>query len=307
MQDADLPQLLRLWEEAGWGVLTTEQWRARHRHAPHGPSRVAVAVAADGTVVGQVTALRTLLNVHGTEVAAARVHGAIVSPDVRRQNSAPLSSHPVLGMLLSLADPLSRDGVAAVYVVPNARMLALLPHLPQAARAGFPLWSRPLGRLPAVPAGYDVDPAVEPGDVDALWERCRGELVCTVRDARTLSWKALFAPVRWEGVRRGGELVAIVTSRRHGDRQWLLEDLLAVDHEARVAAIAAVVRTAHRESAAREIRKVGALAVPALQPALAEAGFAVDDFAFHLLVHRLDDAGPPGDLDPARWYLTPND
>jgi hypothetical protein len=307
MQDDDLPHLLRHWEETGWGVLPADLWRARHRTGPRGPSHVAVAVDEAGSVLGHVTVMRTLLNVRGSGVPAARIHGAVFSADYRRRHTpVALPDHPLLHMLLSLVDPLVRDGVAVLYVVPDKRLMPLVRHLPEVAQTDFPLWSRTLGPAPALPACHEVVPEVAPGAIDALWERCRGDLVCTARDARTLAWKALFAPLRVEGIRRDGELVAIVASRPHGDRQWLLEDLLAVDHRARVAAIASVVRAAVVESAAREIRKVGALAAPILEPALTEVGFSPDDFTFHLLVHRMDDQ-PVEDLDPRGWYLTPND
>jgi Acetyltransferase (GNAT) domain len=307
-RDDELPQLLRLWEEAGWGRLTADQWVARHREGPHGPSSVVVAVDPDGRVLGQLTFLRTAVNLRGRTVPASRMQGAILSPEHRAGGGyASLSRHPVIRMLLHATACARSQGVAVAYGLPHPRMLRVVPYLPGGTTAGFPLWSMPLPAAPRVPAGYHVGPAPEPQDVDALWVRCRSDLTCTVRDARTLFWRAQSAPVEVHSVHRGEELVAVVVSGQHGDRQWLLVDLLAAGREAQVAALASVVGVARERADQVEVRKVGVLAVPGLQSALAEVGFTPDDFTFHLLVVPLSPAWPAGEGAPARWYTTPGD
>jgi hypothetical protein len=308
MKDEELPQVLRLWEEAGWGEVGSEGWAARHRDGPHGPSHLIVAVDGDG-VLGQVTVLRTALNVRGSTERAARVFGVIMSPEFRRRAGyLPLPSHPILRMLTRAIDTAAADGAVAVYALPDNRVMRIASLAARSARTTrFSFWSRPIDRMPAMPASHETVSVVAPEDIDALWLRCRGDLVCTVRDAPTLAWKSLFAPLRIEGVHRHGELVAVVASRGQGDRQWLVEDLLAVDHEARVAALLSVVRAAEEESGAREIRKVGALVAPGLEPALTEGGFAPDDYTFNLFVNPVDPTYPVEKIEPSRWYLSPND
>jgi hypothetical protein len=308
MKDDELPQVLRLWEEAGWGEVSLEEWTARHRDGPGGPSHIIVAVDDDG-VLGQVTVLRTALNVRGATEPVARASGVIMSPDFRRRAGyLPLPSHPVLRMLTCAIDTAAAGGAIAGYALPDKRVMRIAALAARSARTTrFPFWSRPLDAAPVAPAGHEFATAVSADEIDALWARCRGELVCTVRDARTLAWKGLFAPLRIEGVRRDGELVAVVASRAQGDRQWLVEDLLAVDDRAKAAALAAVVRTAQEESGVRELRKVGALVTPGLESASAQTGFAPDDFTFNLLVNPIDRAYPVEEIQPERWYVSPND
>ena len=122
-----------------------------------------------------------------------------------------------------------------------------------------------------------------------------------------MAWKSLFSPLRIQGIARGSELVAIAASRQQGDRQWLVEDLLAVDLEAQAGALASVVAVARLQAAEQEIRKVSALAVPGLERALEQAGFAPDSFTFDLLVSTRGRDDEAADLHPSRWYLSPND
>jgi hypothetical protein len=309
MADDEVPQLLRLWEEAGWGQVPAENWMARHREGPHGPSRVEVAVDHDGSLLGQVTVLRVALNVRGITVPAGRLFGLVMSPRFRKASGyVPLPRHPLRRMLDAAIQGARDEGAVTVYTMPDKRVLRLAPLvMPSAKTARFPFWSRPIHPLPEMVPGHETVPVVTPEDIDAVWARCRPELVCPVRDARTLAWKNLFATLRLEGIARHGELVAIVASRAHGDRQWMVEDLLAVDDDAFRAAITSVVHAAAAESADRELRKVGALVVPSTERAFAGCGFAADDFTFNVLSLPLTATLSAEDVDPARWHLTPND
>jgi hypothetical protein len=308
LREEELPQLLRLWDEAGWGAVSADQWLARHRDGPLGPTRVVVAAEENGTLLGQLSVLPVRLNLRGATLPIARVLGLVMSPTYRRTRGyAGLSRHPVLRMVVAGIQAAAADGAVAAYALPDKRALRVAAlAMPTAQRASFPFWSRPIEPVPAMPPGHDIDDAVLPDDLDELWARCRGDLVCTVRDARALAWKSLFASLHLRGIRRKGTLVAVAASRGHGDRQWLVEDVLAVDEIARAASLAVILRTAREEARQRDIRKVGALAVPALQPALAGFHFVDDAFTFHAFVQPLQEC-PPSAVDPVRWYLTPDD
>ena len=154
----ELPQVLAMWHEAGWGQLGADEWSARHRTGPHAASQVTVAVDPQGRVLGQLTMLRTALNVRGRSTTAARIHGVIMSPEYRRRNGhTALVQHPLLRMLRFALAGVRTDGVVTVFTVPNPRMLPLAAHLPAATRSHFRLWSRPLDGAPSLPAGRPRD------------------------------------------------------------------------------------------------------------------------------------------------------
>ena len=83
-EDGDLPGLLRLWEEAGWGTLAPEQWREWFVNGPQGPSLVTVGVDGRGEVAAQEMFAPSRAVVGGREVRALRFSAPIVSEEARR-------------------------------------------------------------------------------------------------------------------------------------------------------------------------------------------------------------------------------
>src|ERR1044071_6194688 len=82
-EDDDLPGLLRLWEEAGWGTLAPEQWRAWFVDGPPGPSLVTAGVDGRGEVAAQEMFAPSRAVVGGREVRALRVSAPIVREALR--------------------------------------------------------------------------------------------------------------------------------------------------------------------------------------------------------------------------------
>lgn len=318
-QDADAPELERLWaEQTDWGQATLQQLNRWFARAPFGKPKIVVAVdGGSGAVVGQFRFMPTLVQVDGVEVSAVRPFGTIVSPELRAGvTSANPFRQPAVAMYQLAVKELRAQGVGLIHMTPDPRWVRLFRMFPFLQCGSFPLWSRPLplDGATSMPAGYAAAPlAAWDSRVDELWRAASRLHGCSlVRNARTLEWKVGTGEYVVTAVERGGELVGLVASRRKGDRQWLVCDLLAADGgEALRATLAAACEVAHAEAAAappeRTLNKVALLATPVLAVAARELGFSPDDYTFPAVVHALDASIARDDVAPARWYVSAND
>ena len=317
--DATLPGLERLWREAtDWGENTLDALGRWFAAAPFGKPRIVVANdTATGEMVGQFRFMPSRVCVDGAEVRAVRPFGTIVTPAMRDavESNNPLDQ-PVVAMYSRAVQELQAMGEQLIYMVPDPRWVRLFKMFPFLQTGSFPLWSLPLPLTTALPlgAGYTAAPlAAWDERVDRLWEKSARLHGCTViRTAETLRWKLAQADFTTTAVEKDGELVGLVASRKKGDRQWLVCDLLAADAgEALRATLTAAANVAHEKSLHGEgeetVHKVAVLATPLMEPVVRDLGFARDAYDFPLVVHVLDDSLKLEDVSPARWYVSAND
>ncbi|HVF48483.1 MAG TPA: hypothetical protein VNA19_00270 [Pyrinomonadaceae bacterium] len=318
--DATLPGLERLWREAtDWGEHTLDALGRWFAAAPFGKPRIVVANNSEtGEMVGQFRFMPARVCVDGAEVRAVRPFGTIITPAMREaigDNTNPLDQ-PAVAMYSRAVEELRAAGEQLIYMVPDPRWVRLFRMFDFLQTGSFPLWSLPLPLAAplAPPDSYTAAP-LDAWDarVDRLWEKFSRLHGCTgARDAATLRWKLTQANYTTTAVERAGELVGLVASRKKGDRQWLVCDLLAADAgESMRATLAAVVNVAHEKSldaaGAEAIHKVAVLATPLMEPCVRDLGFARDDYDFPIAVHILDESIEPETVAPSRWYVSAND
>src|ERR1044072_6535846 len=123
-EDGDLPGLLRLWEEAGWGTLTPEQWREWFVHGPHGPSLVTVALDERGEVAAQEVYAPSRAVIGGREVGGLRFSAPIVREGLRR-GSLRDGTHPVFGLFKAAETAAAERGFSVVYSLPEHAWLPI--------------------------------------------------------------------------------------------------------------------------------------------------------------------------------------
>ncbi|HEY0080867.1 MAG TPA: hypothetical protein VGB73_19850 [Pyrinomonadaceae bacterium] len=318
--DATLPGLERLWREAtDWGETTLEALGRWFAAAPFGKPRIVVASDdRTGEMLGQFRFMPSRVSVDGEVVRAVRPFGTIITPAMREavRSNNPFDQ-PAVAMYSRAVEELRAAGEQLIYMVPDPRWVRLFKMFPFLQTGSFPLWSlpMPLAAPLAQAKGYEAAPLRAWDDrVDRLWKassRLHGCLV--MRDAETLRWKLANANYTTTAVEREGELVGLVASRRKGDRQWLVCDLLAADAgEAMRATLIAAANVAHEKSLSvgegeEEIRKVAVLATPLMETTVASLGFARDDYDFPIVVHILDESIEPETVAPSRWYVSAND
>ncbi|MEJ7577426.1 MAG: hypothetical protein WKF74_10530 [Pyrinomonadaceae bacterium] len=319
--DATQPGLERLWREAtDWGEATLDTLRRWFEVAPFGKPRIVVATDDEtGEMVGQFRFMPSRVCVNGEVVRAVRPFGTIVTPAMRDavKSNNPLQQ-PAVAMYFRAVDELKAVGEQFIYMVPDPRWMRLFQMLPFLQTGTFPLWSLPLPLAKPYPLGEEgyTFGSLEKWDerVDRLWEKSSRLHGCTVlRDAETLKWKLANGNYETTAIERDGELVGLVASRRKGDRQWLVCDVLAADgREAMRATLAAACNVGHEKSLTagegqEAILKVAVLATPLMETVVRDLGFRRDAYDFPLVVHVLDENVPAENVAPARWYVSAND
>lgn len=321
---ADLASLDRLWEdETDWGE-QSQALRQWFMDAPFGKPSVLVATDAEtGKAVGQFRFMPARVSVNGREVSAVRPFGTIVTREAHEAAAVRTPfDNPVWAMLFRGLEEFRARGAGLFYIVPDERWAGFLKRSDVVLKTtgmklgSFPFWSFPLpltsGLLP-LGEGFTAAPLTTWDKVDQLWEAARKLHNCmVVRDASVLRWKLAQATFTVTGIERDGELVGLVAAREKGDRQWLICDLLAADDgPAMRATLAAAVNAGHEEAIARagssELRKVGVLATPVMEPGVRSLGFVRDEYDFPLLVQVLDDSLNADDITPEHWYVSAND
>ena len=316
---ADLPELEKLWlHDTKWGGLTKQMWLDHVVNAPLGPPAGMLAVdSATGAIVGQFPFVRVLVEIDGQVRKAFRPSAPILSQRISEllQLANPFS-HPVAVMYRQSIDALREEGAALLVMVPDPRWARFLRMFPGLQVGKVPLFSRPLPLTQPleVDPEYTMAPLVNFDDrVDALWRLAgRHHGVALARTADVL--QAKIGRGDWEvlGVTRSGRLVGLVASRQHGDRQWLVGDLISEDLDGALrATLRAVIELANRRATEapedKPIHKVCLAVTPAMQAAVTGMGFVRDNYDFALVVHQLDPAISPSSIAPGRWYISAND
>jgi len=156
-EDEDLPGLLRLWEEAGWGTLTPEQWREWFVDGPQGPSLVTVAIDERGEVVAQEVFAPSRAVVGGCEVSALRFSAPIVRKGLRG-GSLRDNAHPVVGLFKAAEAAATERGFSVVYSLPEH---AWLPIFRIAPRFGIRPFAQAAYSCAALPLEAAQAPEIE--------------------------------------------------------------------------------------------------------------------------------------------------
>jgi hypothetical protein len=315
-RDDDAPALRTLWEgSSDWGALSDDLFQRYVIDAPNGGPLICVATDESDVPLGAMTFQRKRAWCGGREVLAVRPAAPIVSEALRQRfRSLNPLDHPVVRMVSHTQGILRDQGVAFTYMLPHPQWRMLLKLMPGVVCAQFPLWSTrvPLDRPFMLEDGFEAAPLTSWGDpVDALWRQASSRIECgVVRDSAQL--KQMSGPPDYDvlGLYHAGDLAGVACARQHGDRQWLICDLLAVDAVAERQLLMAACNRAHemaRTGEAGPLNKAALLVTHGLMEHVIALGFQRDRYDFTFAVRPLSDAISRDDLAAERWYLSAND
>ena len=315
-EDGDLPGLLALWEEAGWGTLTPEQWREWFMDGPQGPSLVTVAIDEQGQVVGQEVFAPSRAVVGGREVRALRVSAPIMREGLRG-GSLRNRAHPIFGLLKAGETAAAAGGFSIIYSLPEYGWLPVFRLLPRVGISAFAEAAYPCVSLPIEAAsGPEVERAARGFEARAvtrfseeyeqLWQQARETfpIDCgVVRDTAWLRFRnsgRIAVEVRELST---GRLVGYSATKK---QTGLLADLLAREADELKHVLAATLRWLNNEWSVLPgaLTHLKVMRTPALAPALDALGFTPVDYRFAFTCKAFE---PALDVAPERWYILPGD
>lgn len=319
-EDGDLPGLLRLWEEAGWGALTPEQWRAWFVDGPQGPSLVTVGVDERGEVAAQEMFAPSRAVVGGREVRALRFSAPIVRESLRGESLRD-GGHPVFGLYRAAVTEATARGFSVVYSLPEHAWLPVFRRLPRFglrpfAEASYACASLPIeaARAPEVEGaarGLEARGITKFGDeYGRLWSEAKESFPIDCGVVREPAWLRF---------RNSGRIAVEVRERATGrlvgysatkKQTGLVADLLAREPGGLKSVLAATLRWLDAErgdEVPASLSHLKVMRTPALGPALDALGFASNDYKFAFTCNTFDPALTPDDIAPERWYVLPGD
>ena len=319
-EEGDLPGLLRLWEEAGWGTLTPEQWRAWFVDGPQGPSLVTVGVDERGEVAAQEMFAPSRAVVGGREVRALRLSAPIVREGLRGESLRD-GAHPVFGLLRVAAAEAAARGFSVVYSMPEHAWLPVFRRLPRFglrpfaeasyACASLPLEAARAAEVERVAQGLEARAVAEFGDeYGGLWREAKESFPIDCGIVRDPSWLRFRnsgrIPVEVRE-RASGQLVGYSATKTP---TGLLADVLAREPGELKNVLAATLRWLDAErfaAAPAALTHLKVMRTPALAPALDALGFESNDYRFAFTCNALDSALTLDHVAPDRWYVLPGD
>ena len=321
-EESDLPGLLRLWEEAGWGTLSPEQWREWFVDGPEGPCLITVATDSRGEVVGQEIFAPSRVSVAGREARALRFSAPVLRRELRGE-SLRREAHPVVGLFKAAAAAARERGFEIVYSLPEHAWLRILRLAPRFGQPRFdsvtfgcaelPLAAAAGPRLERAARSVEALPVARFGaEYEELWRQAQRSfpIACgVVRDAAWLTFRNSGRITLEVRAKDDGSLVGYSATKR---QTGLLADALARGPERLTAVIAATaVRLRELGEVTGKITHLKAMRTPALEPALDALGFAPVDYRFAFTCNALGGSLAEGagsePTAPKRWYVMPGD
>ena len=317
--EAELSDVARLFEMAGWGPVDMDWLRPWLLHGPLGPSLVMV-IADDqrGELLGM-----NMLNPYRVQLGdsvsiGARGRAAILDPRLRRKARGVHSvdeGDPFHRLNLARQQQMDARGWWFSYALPNPKMVRRgelrtfddgqhRSRVELGAGLRVDIDGEDPGRslLEVVPIEGHFGP-----EYDVLWQRARTSLgiECAVaRDAQGLQY------VRGDQFRlecrlpNSGELVGFTVFHQHGDPK--LADILAVDADALDAVMSSSVAWLRSHPDDHDMTFFTGVPHPAHRDALRNVGGREVDWIFYFELsshHEL--VGP--EFEASRWYVTAGD
>ena len=318
-KNEDLPGLLRLWEEAGWGTLTPEQWREWFVDGPQGPSLVTVAIDERGEVVAQEVFAPSRAVVRGREIRALRLSAPILREQIRGE-SLRNGAHPIYGLLKAGEAAAAASGFSVIYSLPEYGWLPVFRILPRVgiprygeaayACASLPLEAASAPEIECAARGFEVCGVVEfCEEYEDLWQQAKETfpIDCgVVRDTAWLRFRnsgRITVEVREPAT---GRLVGYSATKK---QTGLVADLLAREPGELKHVLAATLRwlQANRSDLPAGLTHLKVMRTPAFAPAVDALGFTPDEYRFAFFCKACDSTIPLEEVAPERWYILPGD
>ncbi|MEJ7577423.1 MAG: hypothetical protein WKF74_10515 [Pyrinomonadaceae bacterium] len=322
-EERDLPSLLRLWEEAGWGTLTEEQWREWYVETPHGACLITVAVDGRDEVVAQEMFTPSVVCVGEKEVRALRFSAPILRQELQGE-SLRSGDHPMINLYKTAAEAAAQQGFSVVYSLPERGWLSIFRLAPRFgvppftesdyACVSLPIEAKQGGvdnSIRALADGVAARPVAEFGkEYDELWLAAKKSFPIHCGVVRQRDWLRF---------RNGGRIAVEVrdsldnslvgytaTAKKNG----VLADILARhprDLERVLAATLVWFGEERGRSVPEAMTHLKVMRTPVLALVLENFNGETLDYKFAFTCNTFDPSLPLEAIAPERWHVMPGD
>lgn len=319
-EEKDMPALLALWEEnSGWGELTEDEFRRWFLSAPEGECIIVVVENENGKIIGQEVFTPSAVWLDGREKRALRVSAPILAKEIRanmEQSVFPLLEMYKLGLQVA-----AERGFSVVYSFPVRAWLILFKLAPKMGlgkveTAEYDCYSLSLESVSSgdfsIDNGLNVSLVEEfNSDFDSLWESAKESFPIDCAIARTserLRWKLKLGG-DWvlQARSTGGELIGYLAINKKTN---LLVDMLArkpADLEKVFSAAIKTLGESEELSELTNLQEIKLVKTDVFADIIEKFNFAKIDFKFAFCCCSIDDEITAQTINPARWYMMPND
>ncbi|MDQ3749285.1 MAG: hypothetical protein M3367_09800 [Acidobacteriota bacterium] len=319
-KEEDIPALIALWEEnSDWGELSEEEFRRWFLNVPEGNCIIAVAENQNGKIIGQEVFTPSTIWVVGKEKKALRVSAPILAKEIRANMEQSVS--PLLGMYKLGLQTAAERGYSILYSFPLRAWLILFKlstkmGLGKVQTAEYDCYSLSLKSVSSrtFSAGKELHVSLLEEfnrDFDSLWESAKENFPvnCGIaRNSERLQWKLKLGG-DWVLQARStdGNLIGYMAINKKTN---LLVDMLARTPEDLENVFSAVVRTlCESEDLLKltNLQEIKLVKTDIFANITEKFNFTKIDFKFAFCCYSLDDEITAQMVNPARWYMMPND
>jgi hypothetical protein len=320
--EKDFDSLASFWNEnADWDIIDRTQWENRFMHTPFGKATVLVATEENSDrILAQFVFIPSGIVVDGKQKMAFRPFAPILHKSLQTKfgiASFLTGLHPLHKLYrLGMGELISR-GASLIYMIPDPRWARILKAVPLFMTHRFPLYTCQLIPDNQFLNGEQIE--ISPvrtfdGTIDALWNQSASVYPCSViRDSRNLEYKVSHGDYRTYIVRKQDKVIGLfVFIHKPNDKQWLICDLISIDHGDNLASTLRAACVTIQEKMFSLVNdpamKIAILATPLIEEKVKHLGFTKYDYDFTLAIHILNKQLITKDrVAPGCWYVSAND
>jgi hypothetical protein len=319
-EDTDFGAIMQLWEQySGWGAISEEQFRRWYIDTPNGPCIVIVAIDETDCLVGQLVFTPAMVNIKAIEVKALRAGAPILHESLKRGKLLDYD-HPTFAMVRKGMEVARERGFVLIYSLPAVGWTALLRAFPKMGLPaievvsydcfGILLHTKPVvSRMPGncLVKILDRDFTEE---YNELWSEAVAQFplqCCVVRSAAWLKWKLGQCIVFEVREKSQGKLKGYVALKQNSG---LLVDMLARNSTELKEVLSSVTWALNRlnpDCIEVPFNKITGMYTPVVQAILSEQEIEFENFSFAFGCYPLKEEITHEQIDPANWYIMPND
>lgn len=319
-KDGDMEGVLQLWGlYSGWGAITEQQFNEWYINTPYGRCLIVVATNEEEQIVGQTVFIPTMFNINSVVVKAYRVSSPILNNSCHKI-SIRNGNHPAHAMFNLGVKIGKQQGYRFVYGFPAPGWIPLIKAfarygLPEGEVLSYDCFSVSLEEdMIFNIQNIKISICLSDHNFNEEWDQLWNDTVKQFpmkggvkRHRKWLSWKLKGQHVFEARNKDNHQLFGYVAIQKNSG---LLIDMLARtkgDLEEILIAVIHTLRFSNPDRISIQVNKLIGMLSPVVQLAMQNIPFKKENFEFAFSYFSFNNTLDKEHINPADWYLMPND